>query len=131
MLILGFLRSSAPFLAVGPIPPVTARSKRKQQSEDDNDADEVDDDGLGQLPINSNTGKRGTLLITLRNVVPYTKWCAFYYCHWLFPLNIGFLQGCPTTGKETSRTYFSEYKAESGLHSPTILCIQSADVEWL
>jgi len=79
MLILGFLCSSAPFLAVGPIPSFSTTRKKKQKSEDDDDvlddADEDDDDdGFGQLPRNINTGKRGTLLVTLRNVVPYTKW---------------------------------------------------------
>jgi 25S rRNA (uracil2634-N3)-methyltransferase len=70
MIILGFLRSCTPFLAVGPIPSVTQTLKRKQTSEDDDDAMEDHEEKDGNL----GTSERGTVLITLRNVVPYTQW---------------------------------------------------------
>jgi len=78
MIILGFLRSCTPFLTVGPIPSATQTRKRKHTSEDDDDpmedhADEEGDGNLGELR-NKGTGERGTVLVTLRNVAPYTQW---------------------------------------------------------
>jgi 25S rRNA (uracil2634-N3)-methyltransferase len=79
MLILGFLRSCAPFLAAGPIPPFTHTRRRQQIPEGydevmEDDADIEDSDGgLVQLE-NASTGERGTVLVTLRNVAPYTQW---------------------------------------------------------
>jgi 25S rRNA (uracil2634-N3)-methyltransferase len=76
MLILGFLRSAAPFLAVGPLQSFTPTHKRKQIDDDDtmeNGEDEVDEGNPDQLQ-NNNTSRRGTVLLTLRNVVPYTQW---------------------------------------------------------
>jgi len=69
MLILGFLRSSAPFLVVGSIPSVSTCKEPRHRDEDN-------EDGVDQLHNNENTGtnKRGTVLLTLRNVVPYTQW---------------------------------------------------------
>lgn len=78
MLLLGFLRSSAPFLAVGPIPSVGTTHTRGGKKKDDGGIveDDADDDGgLEILPNNIRGGKRGTILVTLRNVVPYTQWC--------------------------------------------------------
>ncbi|PCH34086.1 hypothetical protein WOLCODRAFT_135495 [Wolfiporia cocos MD-104 SS10] len=75
VLILGFLRSAAGFLATGPVPVVMRPRKRKQSDdEDEEDAaegdsgEEGDNDGLGIAKA------RGTILITLRNVTPYTLW---------------------------------------------------------
>lgn len=80
LLILGFLRSTANMLVTGPIPMVTKSRKRKQGKDDeDNDDDDLqnydseihgyeDDSGRGDVT------SRGTILITLRNVPPYTLW---------------------------------------------------------
>lgn len=85
MLLLGFLRSSANFLAVGSIPSFSGARKRKRTLEDDDEAEdgkEADEEGHleeeghldGELAPSESSGKRGTILITLRNVAPYTQW---------------------------------------------------------
>jgi 25S rRNA (uracil2634-N3)-methyltransferase len=86
-LILGFLRSAANLLALGPIPSFTASSKKKKKlsEEDDDDEDnpmpppeetfnaEGDDKYEFFLPDDT-VPSRGTIQITLRNVSPYTLW---------------------------------------------------------
>ncbi|KAI0050617.1 hypothetical protein FA95DRAFT_1676641 [Auriscalpium vulgare] len=69
VLILGFLRSAERFLAVGPVPQVHARRRKKPSEDDDEDREmsETEQDG-------GDTRSRGTILITLRNVPPYTEW---------------------------------------------------------
>ncbi|KAH8991974.1 hypothetical protein EDB92DRAFT_1859242 [Lactarius akahatsu] len=67
VLILGFLRSAAKFLVSGPVPQSQPSRKRKRSSDDD------DDDDSGQTAETAGHA-RGTILITLRNVSPYTEW---------------------------------------------------------
>ncbi|EJC98661.1 uncharacterized protein FOMMEDRAFT_143085 [Fomitiporia mediterranea MF3/22] len=89
MILLGFLKSVAPFLAAGRIPSVHARRKKKLRDNDEsgNDSDDVDNQGDNEDAISINdvvldeppgiadrTSTRGTVLITLRNVPPYTEW---------------------------------------------------------
>ncbi|KAK0246443.1 hypothetical protein EDD85DRAFT_917993 [Armillaria nabsnona] len=57
VLIMNFLRAAASLLKIGPIPSVT-----------EEDVEETDEDK------SVDTGARGTILITLRNVPPYTLW---------------------------------------------------------
>ncbi|PPQ69434.1 hypothetical protein CVT25_004825 [Psilocybe cyanescens] len=86
LLILGFLRSAANSLQVGPVPSFSTPSKKKKNAEDDDDdnevepldtiAEEVDESGnviQFFVPLNNVTA-RGTILVTLRNVIPYTQW---------------------------------------------------------
>ncbi|KAJ6520203.1 hypothetical protein C8R45DRAFT_887357 [Mycena sanguinolenta] len=70
MLILGFLCSAASFLTGGPVPEIF--SKKQKRSGDD---DEVEDEDTNSLDDNvvRPVASRGTILITLRNVVPYTQ----------------------------------------------------------
>ncbi|KAM5536023.1 hypothetical protein V8D89_010281 [Ganoderma adspersum] len=70
MLILGFLRSVAPFLAAGPVPVIQKPRKKKGSDEEDSG----DDDKTDALHNDASRKARGTVLITLRNVVPYTLW---------------------------------------------------------
>ncbi|KAG6874382.1 hypothetical protein C0995_015118 [Termitomyces sp. Mi166 len=83
VLILGFLRTAAKVLSLGPIPSFTTTRKRKK-NDDDDDEDEAEDE---PIPVETEEGEqfkfitpkevvktRGTVLITLRNVVPYTLW---------------------------------------------------------
>ena len=76
-LILGFLRSAAGYLVTGPVPQAMRSSKRKKKvsSDDedmeDEDRDESDDEDTAAPEV---TRTRGTILITLRNVSPYTEW---------------------------------------------------------
>ncbi len=74
ILILGFLRSAARYLVRGPAPQLQPSCRRKRPSSDDEwsdgDDDQTIDDGRA----------RGTILITLRNVPPYTEWSASRYC---------------------------------------------------
>ncbi|KAJ7269349.1 hypothetical protein B0H12DRAFT_33722 [Mycena haematopus] len=73
LLILGFLRSAAGFLENGPVPEIFSSKKRKRPDDDDAEEDEdrknLEDDNIVR-PVAS----RGTILVTLRNVVPYTQW---------------------------------------------------------
>ena len=72
MLLLGFLRSAAPFLAKGPIPVIAKKKKPKDddEEEDDKEGSEVEDEAGSAQTIAS----RGSILVTLRNVEPYTSW---------------------------------------------------------
>ncbi|RDB29333.1 25S rRNA (uridine-N(3))-methyltransferase [Hypsizygus marmoreus] len=82
MLILGFLRSAAKVLSLGPVPSFT--NSRKKKKNDDDDEEEADmpvvqeenaDDGEYEFFVPEETVKtRGTVLVTLRNVTPYTLW---------------------------------------------------------
>lgn len=68
LLILGFLRSAATFLRAGPAPYVHPTKKKKHMGDEDDEDEPMDED----LP--QDTAFRGTILITLRNVTPYTLW---------------------------------------------------------
>ena len=89
MLILGFLRSAAKMLTVGAAPSLRS-GKKKKRTEDNEDEDEGEDmaapaDETAQdseefaffVPDQS-IPTRGTVLITLRNVLPYTQWYALF-----------------------------------------------------
>ncbi|KAL0066622.1 hypothetical protein AAF712_006426 [Marasmius tenuissimus] len=73
LLILSFLRSAAKVLKDGPIPDVTPSTgkKRKRKDDEDEDEEESEEEDIREL---SSAGSRGTVLITLRNVAPYTLW---------------------------------------------------------
>jgi 25S rRNA (uracil2634-N3)-methyltransferase len=77
LLILGFLRSAAGFLVNGSIPEIFSPRKRKRPDDDDGaeeDEDMGDSTNLEDSNIAQAAACRGTILITLRNVVPYTQW---------------------------------------------------------
>jgi 25S rRNA (uracil2634-N3)-methyltransferase len=74
LLLLNFLSSASKILAEGPIPSAFGKKKRKKKGEDDDESEpevsgEEDEDMVEEGPK-----PRGTVLITLRNVVPYTQW---------------------------------------------------------
>ncbi|KAF9535733.1 hypothetical protein CPB83DRAFT_842241 [Crepidotus variabilis] len=75
MLFLGFLRSAARFLQEGPTP-VTAPPKKKRKlnededKRDDHETSDSEDDSSPQQTSHT----RGTVLVTLRNVIPYSQW---------------------------------------------------------
>ena len=64
MLLLGLLRSAAPFLAAGTVPVVHVARKRKRGPDDDKSDDEGGDSL--QEPTSERAPPRGTLLVTLR-----------------------------------------------------------------
>ncbi len=68
VLIMNFLRTAASLLKIGPIPSVTGSKKKKRTNNEEEDVEETDEDK------SADTGARGTILITLRNVPPYTLW---------------------------------------------------------
>lgn len=72
---LGFLKSVQDVLKIGSVPPV--HIKRKQKEQDPDSDDEGDVDMADELQDGSPRGRRGTVLVTLRNVAPYTAWCVF------------------------------------------------------
>ncbi|KAG2076742.1 hypothetical protein BDR04DRAFT_1088944 [Suillus decipiens] len=69
MLILGFLRCVVGYLAEGTIPTLNLSRKPKRLADDDDDDDDIDTSSPSTVQ-----GARGTVLITLRNVPPYTNW---------------------------------------------------------
>ncbi|KAG7099872.1 hypothetical protein E1B28_001675 [Marasmius oreades] len=71
LLILGFLRSAAKVLKEGPVPDITSSTGKKRKRRDDDEDEDSDEEDLTHLP---SAGSRGTVLITLRNVPPYTLW---------------------------------------------------------
>ncbi|KAL4067314.1 hypothetical protein V8B97DRAFT_1873933 [Scleroderma yunnanense] len=71
-LILDFLRSASHCLSLGPIPLVHQKRPRKVPDDDDEDMNVEDPEDL--LPSTAVGSGRGTILITLRNVPPYTTW---------------------------------------------------------
>jgi 25S rRNA (uracil2634-N3)-methyltransferase len=86
MLILGFLRSAANLLILGPVPSSTSTKKKKKTNDDDDDDDVIVDEGAPADPHEENgfiipkdrtDRTRGTILITLRNVPPYTLWYGY------------------------------------------------------
>ena len=71
LLILGFLRSASGFLTRGPPPALGSRKKKgKAKEEEDNTDVEPDQEGGVSTQMGSS---RGTVIVTLRNVPPYTE----------------------------------------------------------
>lgn len=73
VLILDFFRSAAPFLATGPVPIMMKPRKRKVDSDEDEDHAPGEDNATEE-PDATTVSSRGSILITLRNVPPYTLW---------------------------------------------------------
>ncbi|KAI8981162.1 hypothetical protein BD414DRAFT_491849 [Trametes punicea] len=73
VLLLGFLQSAAPLLASGTVPAVHKARKRKKNPDDDS-SDHDDEDYDHPEGPDASRKTRGTVLITLRNVPPYTLW---------------------------------------------------------
>ena len=75
VLLLGFLRSAAAFLETGPIPSAHLQSRRKaRQSDSDAEDEEFEADTVNTKNASESSPSRGTILVTLRNVPPYTSW---------------------------------------------------------
>jgi 25S rRNA (uracil2634-N3)-methyltransferase len=77
VLILGFLRSAARFLVRGPLP-LSQTSRKHKNPPDDDDYGGTDDEDSEMGGVGARA--RGTILITLRNVPPYTEWFAYRCC---------------------------------------------------
>lgn len=81
-LLLGFFQSAAPFLSQGSIPTFAARRRRikaddseseaERKTEDENMSEDEQD--ISEVLPTKTSHSRGTVLITLRNVHPYTEW---------------------------------------------------------
>jgi len=69
VLLLGFLRSAAKFLTAGSVPSMQAKRQKMSSNDEDEEADASDHD-LSDIAAVS----RGSILVTLRNVPPYTLW---------------------------------------------------------
>ncbi|KIJ22195.1 hypothetical protein PAXINDRAFT_58713, partial [Paxillus involutus ATCC 200175] len=75
-LILDFLRSVPHCITLGPMPMIHP-SRKRRKPDDDEDEDELDATGsdMETSSVSAATSSgRGTVLITLRNVSPYTTW---------------------------------------------------------
>lgn len=81
MLILGFLRSVVSCLAEGTIPTRNLSQKPKKPADDDDDDNMNDDKDIDAPSPSTTQGARGTVLITLRNVPPYTNWQVHFSYH--------------------------------------------------
>ena len=74
-----FLRSAANVLKRGHIPSFSISRKKKKSDVDDDCEDEEKEIATGDTDLEDSVVEesiitRGTVLITLRNVVPYTQW---------------------------------------------------------
>ena len=74
-----FLRSAANVLKRGHIPSFSTLRKKKKSDVDDDSEDEEKEISTGGTDLEDSVVEesiitRGTVLITLRNVVPYTQW---------------------------------------------------------
>ena len=73
-----FLRSAAKVLKHGHIPSLSTSRKKKKSDVDDDSDDEEKEIATGGMDFEDSVDEsittRGTVLITLRNVVPYTQW---------------------------------------------------------
>ena len=74
------MRSAPEVLVRGPVPQVVKPRKKKRSEDDEEDPDEhmSGDDAL--MAANAG-GTRGTVLVTLRNVAPYTDWLVYILPH--------------------------------------------------
>ena len=68
VLLLAFLRSAAHLLRTGPVPSVQSSRKRKAKENSDDEEASADEEPSEAVQT------RGTVLVTLRNVPPYTLW---------------------------------------------------------
>ena len=73
VMLLGFLRSASQFLKLGPVPEVHPGKGKSKQNEEDEEDEEAELGGQISLPP-QDAACRGSVLITLRNVPPYTLW---------------------------------------------------------
>ncbi|KAI9570150.1 hypothetical protein HD554DRAFT_2019044 [Boletus coccyginus] len=77
-LMLDFLRSAPHYLTLGPIPAIHPARRRKQRDDDDDDEPQKDDGSGSDMDVAPSSAPRGsgrgTVLITLRDVPPYTDW---------------------------------------------------------
>ena len=72
LMLLGFLRSVPHVLKTGPVPMVQSRRKPKAS---EHDSDGMEEDSASEAETESHMrDSRGSILITLRNVSPYTLW---------------------------------------------------------
>ncbi|KAF9444343.1 hypothetical protein P691DRAFT_677753 [Macrolepiota fuliginosa MF-IS2] len=74
VLILDFLRSAAKMLKTGSTPIVMEPRKKKTAEDEDEEGEPPDTEGLPSPAQDTADAFRGTILITLRNVPPYTLW---------------------------------------------------------
>ncbi|KXN85696.1 hypothetical protein AN958_10879 [Leucoagaricus sp. SymC.cos] len=74
VLILDFLRSASKFLRRGLVPSVHKPRKRNSAVDQEDEDGEADNFNTTQSSSETPTPTRGTILVTLRNVPPYTLW---------------------------------------------------------
>jgi 25S rRNA (uracil2634-N3)-methyltransferase len=77
LLVLAFLRSAASVLATGSVPTIFKPRKRMKDDDDDDDGVQQGPEDEDEDMLNAVEKTRGSILITLRNVSPYTLWCAW------------------------------------------------------
>jgi len=100
---------------------VARRRKRKPNPEDDEDRADNNEE---QPQDGTADGTGGTVLVTLRNVPPYTDWYIrrfeqSYYMSNLFP------QGPPKISKKPSSRSISQRTVQSEIYTAALLRFQS------
>jgi len=107
LLILGFLRSVSGFLVRGPPPTPESPKKKGKAREEEDDTDVDSDKGAGS---NGQTGPpRGTVIITLRNVPPYTE-CKGFLPYRRAPLTISNPRGYLSSSEETTSSHGNRHE---------------------
>jgi len=129
LMILGFLRSVSGLLVRGPPPKLGSRKKKgkEQGEEDDTDTDSDQGGELSGLMGSS----RGTVIITLRNVPPYTECKGFLSCPRVI-LTIRNPRGHLPSGEETSSSHSNwNETSQPHLYPSAFLRISQMGVERL
>ena len=126
-LILDFLRSAAHCLTLGQIPIIHSARRRKKR--DDDDEPQEGDISGSDVETAPTTGTwRGTVLITLRNVPPYTAW---YVWLRIRARQLTGSQGYSTVGQVSSEPHKDRRTAQSTVHTPAIVHVPEGYVEGL
>jgi len=125
-MILGFLRSVSGFLVRGP-PPTLGKKKGKAREEDDTGSDSDQEGGSGGRAGSS----RGTVIITLRNVPPYTD-CKDFFLGRRASLTTRNSRGHLPSGEKTSSSHSNWHETtKSYLYPSAFLRLSQMGVEGL
>lgn len=127
MLLLGFLRSAAQLLRKGPVPSVGATKRHRGAASDDEDGP---GEGAARLDAAGPVSSRGSILITLRNVPPYTLWQVIFissFAGWADELHKGPAQA----GEKSAAASHGRRASEPSLRPVEIICLRPRAVEGL
>jgi len=129
LLVLGFLRSVSGFLVRGPPPTFGSLKKKRKAREEEDDTDVDSDKEAG--PSGQTGPSRGTAIITLRNVPPYSD-CKGFLPHRKASLTASDPRGHLSPSEETSSSHSNRHETpQPYLHPITLLRLSQMGVEGL